>query len=796
MLLVVSTPAWAFKPRTHIWVGQQVLNDVLPDGQITIAGREYSIPAQSLEALRSHPGAYRMGHIGPDAYPDIVVGQMTVHPGIAGGMQTDDWLEFLLDQAQGNPEHLALALGFLGHAAGDVFAHTYVNAYSGDIFELLDGEQTVERRHFALESWLEKHTPAIEDDAIHAPAAFIRDTLILSETALSQYRKVPATAPHLLAMNTVLDGARTLSDKVKDIQVILKSAVDLKTALMLKIATETTELQKKLDPLRLQYETAAAALEANDQAIEFQVKALEELQRQLSEAEQEISSAEELIRNLQQEASGVAHRIADVHQKLLAVPQKVVKTVCKELLSKACGLPIPLARLHCTVAKKTVCNDESVVNQAWSELNGLRSGLERKSIDLAAGLADARVRLQSFVARKVQIASLRAATEVRKKELELLNISQLKPALDDAYSAYQSVRNRLIDLAKEATEVSIDLTRLEGVLTLRVAPLKILADLWQDDLRRAIEAYADASTDVARRLVEGGGSADEPLRDWLDCWLPVFRAVPSPISRTGCFVKHTSEKILTGISDLRSSVAKELGLLGWLIDPVGRLEDWAMSQLEQQIREAAQIIANHVLGAEMGAFLGVLADGIDDSRLNDIFMQDTSGKGLLLVPGMAERVRRDAGIAPGSDAPFQISRFPVAWNAVQLAKLSLLDTTELNRLMTDLGAERGGVPTPALYYETGSRPFSMLFNAVRSIDGNHQWMETAPPYPRAAGARPGREERSFGRPGGWKLWSAAPAGVFEAIFKGPLSPAIEELLVEDYPYACSNEDPFSRRSGS
>jgi hypothetical protein len=88
--------AWSLK--THVWIAQQVLNDAA-DGQLTIAGGTYAIPPPVLNALRLHPDRYRMGSLGPDVFPDPVVGQMTTHPGVGGGWQTDDWLKHLLTTA-------------------------------------------------------------------------------------------------------------------------------------------------------------------------------------------------------------------------------------------------------------------------------------------------------------------------------------------------------------------------------------------------------------------------------------------------------------------------------------------------------------------------------------------------------------------------------------------------------------------------------------------------------------------------------------------------------------------------
>jgi hypothetical protein len=103
-----------------------------------------------------------VGNIGPDALPDIVAGQTLVHPGLASGRKTNDWLRFLLTKSRGNALGTVFTYGYLGHAAAEVFAHTYVNQYAGDVFELAD-EQLVEQRHVALESFIARFDAPLQD---------------------------------------------------------------------------------------------------------------------------------------------------------------------------------------------------------------------------------------------------------------------------------------------------------------------------------------------------------------------------------------------------------------------------------------------------------------------------------------------------------------------------------------------------------------------------------------------------------------------------------------------------------
>ncbi|HTV25330.1 MAG TPA: zinc dependent phospholipase C family protein, partial [Polyangiaceae bacterium] len=193
LALLNSAPAQAFKLDTHLWIGQQVINDLELDRRITVSlsGRPITLPVpdEVASAVLAHRNEYLLGNIGPDAIPDVVVGQTLVHPGREEGWKTNDWLEYLLAQSRGNPLGLAFAHGYLGHAAADVFAHTYVNQYAGDIFALDDGETLVEQRHIALESFISRFTPPFTNASgrdlgpawslvqpSDAFASFVRDT--------------------------------------------------------------------------------------------------------------------------------------------------------------------------------------------------------------------------------------------------------------------------------------------------------------------------------------------------------------------------------------------------------------------------------------------------------------------------------------------------------------------------------------------------------------------------------------------------------------------------------------------
>jgi len=219
--------ALAFKFETHVWIAQQVLNDLATcrigtNPCVTIeltdpvthdvTTTKLLVDPGLVASLEQFPKQFRMGAIGPDGFPDLVGGQLTTHPGVAGHWQADDWLKWIVSGAAAphfepakftSPAHWegtesqAFAYGYLTHAAGDIFAHSYVNTYAGDIFLLSDGEQEVEARHILLEAFIKNYDPPLTDhtgqdlgsvaDLVSVPVPFVSNRLLRDPTAAAQY---------------------------------------------------------------------------------------------------------------------------------------------------------------------------------------------------------------------------------------------------------------------------------------------------------------------------------------------------------------------------------------------------------------------------------------------------------------------------------------------------------------------------------------------------------------------------------------------------------------------------------
>ena len=218
--LMPTSTAHAWKGITHLYAANLALQDALDDGKVTIPPfGDYDVDPKLLTALRMEGGveAFRAGAIGPDGFPDLITGQQTTHPGVEDNpdvWEADDWLWHLwrmthFDEAliindwfenwklfagqtmiafdnapnpadahaglnPGSPTDeeklLALAFvhGYLSHAAGDMFGHTWVNYYAEGVFNF--AEPKVVARHIVIEGYVDRHVPPSDAVEVALPS--------------------------------------------------------------------------------------------------------------------------------------------------------------------------------------------------------------------------------------------------------------------------------------------------------------------------------------------------------------------------------------------------------------------------------------------------------------------------------------------------------------------------------------------------------------------------------------------------------------------------------------------------
>lgn len=186
---LLAAPVEAWKPYTHHRSAETALLDA-QDGTISVLGNEYELNEQVARALRNKPAHYRAGVVGPDAFPDLIMGQSVIHP--LGEKtpryqsMTGAWLTHVMDSAwraqrsqrytpSRKQEILAFAYGYLTHAAGDLWAHTFVNEYAEGVFPALSEAATdteaaaIVLRHIVVEGYLGDATEGFDSNPDRQP---------------------------------------------------------------------------------------------------------------------------------------------------------------------------------------------------------------------------------------------------------------------------------------------------------------------------------------------------------------------------------------------------------------------------------------------------------------------------------------------------------------------------------------------------------------------------------------------------------------------------------------------------
>ena len=187
--------AFGFKVVTHVATANQALAEFQtaiqagsPSSTIHFHGLDLHVTfAEAYQAVLNEPDYFRMGVLMPDAFPDLVSGQLALHPNQAmEHIPSEDVLNDVRYEQRQKPSHyrsidfamrflsqaratglqsdLSFALGYLGHVSGDGFAHAWVNQRANGYWDYFTGNGaygpiTEEIKHMALESFIDGKIP-------------------------------------------------------------------------------------------------------------------------------------------------------------------------------------------------------------------------------------------------------------------------------------------------------------------------------------------------------------------------------------------------------------------------------------------------------------------------------------------------------------------------------------------------------------------------------------------------------------------------------------------------------------
>lgn len=769
-ILIASIPltSYAFKIDTHVWVGQQVINDLEDDGKLSIQLGEETVNIDVRDDVKNtilaNKSAYLMGNIGPDAAPDVVVGQTTVHPGVKDaegvniGWQTNTWLEYLLRVSEGSDVGTAYTYGYLGHAAADVFAHTYVNQYAGDIFNLTD-ETLVEQRHFVLESFIGKYTPLLKNHLgsnLGSPgdlvtmndelAEFIRDNLIYNDEVVDEYLKVP-TAYHLAAYAKFREGINDIAEDGiwHDIDI----AVTIIVAAYFDIELTPDEAEQVVD-------AAQSVLDELNGASEDVQQLANNMYENASQFEETVFSSLVVAKET----------MAEVEQEWMSKHQE-----WRRKLLDVENLPSCL--------KIYVCKpDPKILNPGHMDCGWKRDAVCELAKDLVQASND---------------LILDSAELLENETLGLKN---------DLIQATVDLRDETVKAVESVHAIQNGFTDFLQVMSADASPIQSVLSGWRSDVDIALTEYVKAANTAMINTMDPTKSSLEPLEKWFECYHGSIVGIPSSISNCG--------QLLDSIGDLFDSIENilmimdEVATMGSPVPGAADLivlKDKLIEDLLDEIKEEIGEAIEDLIPEEIQEIIVLLGEDVDEAVLNQYFTTAESinpAKGLIMIPDIAERVKAEMSLT--SEDTFDPQKYAVAYNAVVLAKLALLDNYGYEQLALLSGSSD--------YLDYFFEVDNLVAQAFGNIDGNHQWMPLPPPIPNSFGnystvdytyssdrSALGEETNDLG----FIPWKGDMRDkLFRKIFIGPLSPGIDApsviskagIVEQSYPYQPCSANPY------
>jgi hypothetical protein len=811
-----ASTSFAFGLKTHIWIGQSILAEIQSTCRVEIETVPVKLNVQVCESIRANPNAFLSGVLGPDAYPDLITGQVTTHPGIEGDWATNDWLKHLYANARPGPE-LAFAAGYVVHAASDIFAHTYVNGYSGDIFILTD-ERAVERRHFVLEKYIDSKLPDynFDPETLAPPAEFLRDKLIHNADAARLASK-SGFAYHITLMHEI---HRDVGDVNRDLQRTERDA----GALIGQIVATIIDLDAQILTMQPPIKAAREVLSAQEAVLQAEQKLYDDANNAFQRAATDLQNNEDLKAalgaqaRLAREAADAAQKagidasnevarfesqLIDLRRALSNTPATVSSQVCNKVNEEICS------RLGVEWACKIVCKTVNVANDAYTRLTSSIADVEKQivlaqtriqnaAITAAAEMQREQAALQSKAQAEALTAGLQAAKAVAQAAYDLER-ARYEPILQATEQA-RSTLDKLLNELKALQDKLVDSKSIKQAIEDLIASSKVLSfytDNWVRGMDKAGAQFILASNKVAQGMLEGHPHILTNYSEWWKCYGHSYTPVPPQVGEATCAAENFLEKTQEELDKLVERVIPPP------FDEVFREYKRIKTKVKTEIKNGVNQLALELikLTAPDGTtkdFIDLLAKPENASRekLNGVFavVEDSGGKQLLTFTNIASQIDDDLHLQAGALDP---RRFAALKNAQVLSRISLMDRSAIQGLVWVLGG-----PAKDIHSPTDNAPASVLFDTVRSIDGNHQWQPYGLPYQRSAGGSVPTDamHRHYGfgpnmEHPGLELFIDPHLReiVFKRVFEGKVSGALAKhpaMQPGSYAFAECNANPF------
>jgi hypothetical protein len=824
-LSLQSSLGMAFKVDTHVWIAQQIINDLRShDNTLSIPTKNFGTLIGGLERAHArdilqYPAYFRMGAIGPDAFPGILEGQMIIHPGANDHRWgTGDWLKFLLAKAKPGKER-AFVLGFICHAASDIFAHTYVNTYSGGEFDLNNGHEE-EERHFILEGYISSRNPAIADESGHVlglahqlvmdgnqlavPLDFVVNQMLYSDEAAEQYAGNPSSV--FTGFKRTKDGIHELTRKGGPIdrieQEIIKGIARYKLDIEL-----NNEQAQKLAGLKNELQKIK---NTEIQAIQKLINANDTINKHFIGAQDKFEKAQIELAQKTVNASNRSLELAIAsNDKILEYSRQITEKVVREC-AKICETKT-IKEEHCEARNPLGCI-------RW---------VTRTSI------------------QTLHPVECRACTEARDSDLlDKQNLEKFKAEEQRLFAQYEKEVANGFDSLKEIQVALLD-ARLqtlafttqilnEGLAFYETAssadPLRSILNSWAQNIDTAALEYVKANGQVIVNTINPDAEHTfSPLLDWLECQFPKALAVPAVIPNISCATEDYIKNMEKILGRIEASALNAIPIVRDALKEMQNIKNRATDRAKEEV--ITQL--DRMIKGDVKTLADMLQKKIGDRELDNGFSdhQHFKDKGLILFDKanqkMSDRIKLEMKLTPS--AQFDKDQYTVILDAIRLSKLALLTGPNLKTLAESVGYNFEGRGHDTAMTTT---PYSgaILIQAIRSIDGNHQWLQSAPSIPKAEGrtrnfCRSKRFATQFGpreaiheescKNSGYPSYEyhLAPThgfrpyisvdlrkALFDKIFVEILAPGIEapktlsasfdEVLPSDYEYRVCEKQPF------